>query len=169
VSVLLAGLDPRLVSALTRRLLAAGDQVRVIAAAGEDPRSYEGAHVARGEVGDDDLVERAAQGARTIVLGDVGDAARAAALAGAAAAGVDRAVLICSPPAPGADVAVPARLSWVALVLPAPGLLRRRTLPAEALAKAVDAADDMAGEPRLVADLATDEGWALLRLDPPAR
>jgi hypothetical protein len=152
VSVLLAGLDPELVAALTRRLTAQGDQVRVVGSGGE---AYPGAHVAVGDPGDDDLVERAAQGARTVVAGQRG---RAAALEGAARAGVDRAVLLDG----GAD-RVPEGMSWVLLVTRR--RLRRSPAPDD-VAEAVDAADDMAGEPRLVADLTTAEGWRALRLEP---
>ncbi|MDQ3982060.1 MAG: SDR family oxidoreductase [Actinomycetota bacterium] len=161
MSVLLVGLDPQVAAAVTRRLIAQGDQVRVIASpAGPAP---EGAYVATGDAGDDDLVERAAQGCRTIVIGTVSGAVRAAALTGAGRAGVGRAVLLGDL---GADA--PASMSWVALVTPGRGLLgRRRALDPDALAEAVDAADDLAGEPRLVADLATEEGWRALRLEPP--
>lgn len=152
MSVLLTGLEPELVEAITRRLAAAGDQVRVVAAAGQ---TYEGAHVAAGDPGDDDLVERAAQGARTIVAGPEG---RAGALEGAARAGVDRAVLL------GGDAGdVPASMSWVLLVTKR---RLRRGVGVDDVAEAVDAADDMAGEPRLTADLTTEEGWKALRLDP---
>lgn len=152
MSVLLTGLEPELVAAVTRRLTEQGDQVRVVARGGV---TYEGAHVALGEPGDDDLVERAAQGARTIVAGIEG---RAAALAGAARAGVDRAVLI------GGDADdVPGSISWVLLVTKR--RLRRGPAP-EDVAEAIDAADDMAGEPRFVADLTTEEGWRALRLEP---
>ncbi|HEX2295221.1 MAG TPA: hypothetical protein VHN37_07930 [Actinomycetota bacterium] len=152
MSVLLVGLDAELVTAVTRRLTAQGDQVRIVARSGEP---VPGAHVAVGDPGDDDLVERAAQGARTIVAGEEG---RAAALAGAARAGVDRAVLV------GGDAAgAPASMSWVLLVTKR--RLRRGVAPAD-VAEAVDAADDMAGEPRLVVDLTTEDGWRALRLDP---
>lgn len=152
MSVLLAGLDPQLVAAAVRRLTAEGDQVRVVAGVGE---AHPGAHVAVGSPGDDDLVERAAQGARTIVAGIEG---RAGALEGAARAGVDRAVLV------GGDAEdVPASMSWVLLVTKR----RLRRGPShDDVAEAIDAADDLAGEPRLVADLTTAEGWKTLRLEP---
>ena len=152
MSVLLVGVDPDLVAAVVRRLTAQGDQVRVVGRAGE---SYPGAHVAVGEPGDDDLVERAAQGARTIVAGQVG---RAGALEGAARAGVERAVLL-----DGDAAGVPASMSWVVLVTRR--RFRRGPAPDD-VAEAVDAADDMAGEPRLVADLTAEEGWRVLRLEP---
>ncbi len=161
MSVLLAGLDPQLAAAVTRRLIAQGDQVRVIAPPGAP--APQGAHVAAGDAGDEDLVERAAQGCRTIVLGAVSGAVRAVALAGAGRAGVDRAVLLGD-----LGAGIEASMSWVVLVTPARGLLgRRRALDPDVLAEAVDAADDLAGEPRLVADLATEEGWRALRLEPP--
>ncbi|MDQ3953665.1 MAG: SDR family oxidoreductase [Actinomycetota bacterium] len=159
MSVLLAGLDAADAAALVRRLLEQGDQVRAIVAPGADPAPYEGAHVAAGDPGDDDLVERAAQGARTIVLGDFGAAVRTAALEGAARAGVERAVLLGEAPD------VPLGMSWVALVTPRSRWRRRGPGP-EDLAEAIDAADDLAGEPRLVADLGTEEGWRALRLEP---
>lgn len=152
MSVLLTGLEPELVVAIVRRLTGEGDQVRVVARAGT---TYDGAHMATGEPGDDDLVERAAQGARTIVAGTEG---RVAALAGAARAGVDRAVLVG-----GEAEDVPGSMSWVLLVTKR---RFRRGPGADDVAEAVDAADDMAGEPRLVADLTTEEGWRALRLDP---
>ena len=162
MSVLLVGLSPDVGRVLTRRLLEEGDQVRVILRPGEDAASYEGAHVATGDAADDDLVERAAQGARTIVLGDLDDDTRSAALTGAARAGVDRAVLLGK-----AGGEVPAAMSWVALVTPRPLFGLRRGPGPEELAEAVNAADDLAGEPRTVVDLGTDEGWRTLRLERP--
>ncbi|HEX2057227.1 MAG TPA: hypothetical protein VHI71_02565 [Actinomycetota bacterium] len=157
--MLLAGLDAPVAGALTRRLLAEGDQVRAIVAPGEDADRYAGAYVAAGHPADEDLVERAAQGARTIVLGDLNAATRTAALAAAARAGVERAVLL------GEGGEIPATMSWVVLVVPR-SRLRRRSLAPEDVAEAVDAADDVAGEPRLVADLGAEAGWRALRLDP---
>ncbi|MDQ3916621.1 MAG: hypothetical protein M3323_15030 [Actinomycetota bacterium] len=161
MSVLLAGLDPGLVAALTRRLVAEGDQVRMIGprGAGETPPE---AHVAAGELADEDLVERACQGVRTIVLGDGARSEAPAALAAAARVGVDRAVLV-GLPIPD----LPASMSWIALVLPRRRLGLGTRLSPAAVAEAVDAADDLAGQPRLVADLGTDEGWRALRLEPP--
>ncbi|MFN2586517.1 MAG: hypothetical protein ABR613_00165 [Actinomycetota bacterium] len=162
MSVLLAGLAAELAHALTRRLLAEGDQVRMIAQAGVD-ETPPGAHVAAGDLSDEDLVERACQGVRTVVLGRVPAAQGAVVLAAAARAGVDRAVLLAIPPDE-----VPASMSWVALVVPRQRPLGLgRGVPVEALAEAVDAADDLPGEPRLLADLGTVEGWRALRLDPP--
>ena len=158
MSVLLAGLDHSVGAAVTRRLLGEGDQVRVILAPGEDATGYAGAHVATGDVGDDDLVERAAQGARTIVLGE---GPRGPALQGATRAGVERAVLLG-----GRGDEVPDSMSWIVLLVPR-SLLRRPVLSPDAVALAIDAADDLAGDPRLVADLATDEGWEALRLERP--
>jgi hypothetical protein len=156
VSVLLAGLEPELARALTRRLVAAGDQVRVIAPAGEE--APPGVHVATGSLEDEDLVERACQGVRTIVLGAAADDA----LDAAARAGVDRAVLV------GVTAGRPPPMSSVTLLLPRPRLLGLgKGLSPESVAEAVDAADDLAGEPRLVADLGTDEGWRALRLESP--
>ncbi|HEV2754858.1 MAG TPA: hypothetical protein VG318_03655 [Actinomycetota bacterium] len=159
MSVLLAGLDPTLTAALARRLLAAGDQVRMIGR-GEAPA---GVHVAAGELSDEDLVERACQGVRTIVLGRVTAPEQAAALAAAGRAGVDRVVLVG-----GSEQGLPPAMSWISLIVPEPRFLGiKKGVPPDAVAEAVDAADDLAGEPRLVADLGTDEGWRALRLEPP--
>ena len=161
MSVLLAALPGDLAAELTRRLLEEGDQVRAIAAPGG--AGPPGAHVASGDLSDEDLVERACQGVRTIVLGEVPAEVRNAALTAAARAGVDRAVLVGTVPED-----VPEAMSWVALMLPRGRLLgRRKPLAPEVVAEAVDAADDLTGEPRLVADLSTGEGWRALRLEPP--
>ena len=141
MSILLAGLDAELSVAVTRRLVAQGDQVRMIAAAGA--AAPPGAHVAVGAPGDED---------------------RVAALVAAARAGVDRAVLLER----GLEE-IPPAMSWVVLLLPARRLLARKTrLEPDLVAEAVDAADDLAGEPRLTADLGAADGWRALRLEPPA-
>jgi nucleoside-diphosphate-sugar epimerase len=160
MSVLLAGLEAELAAVLTRRLVEEGDQVRAIVRPGGEV-APPGAHAAAGDLTDEDLVERACQGVRTIVLGEVTEAERAAALVAAARAGTDRAVFVGTvvPEAPGG-------MSWVALLVPRPRLLgRRKGISPEDLAEAIDAADDLAGDPRLVADLGTAEGWAALRLE----
>jgi hypothetical protein len=43
----------------------------------------------------------------------------------------------------------------------------RKRARVPALAQAIDAADDLAGNPRLDLDLTTIEGWAVLGVDPP--
>ncbi|MDQ4025866.1 MAG: hypothetical protein M3217_10325, partial [Actinomycetota bacterium] len=138
MSVLLAGLGSELAAAVARRLLHEGDQVRMIVRPGLD-EAPPGVHVAAGELSDEDLVERACQGVRTIVVGDVRAEEATVALAAAVRAGVDRAVLL------GAPVTVPEPMSWVALALPRRRLLLgpRKGLPVDALAEAVDAADDL--------------------------
>lgn len=158
MSVLLLGIGPELAPVLIRRLLEEGDQVRAILPAGSDPAPFSGAHVATGDPGDDDLVERAAQGARSVVLGRGVDVP----LEAAARGGVDRVILL------DGDVAsAPDGMSCVALVTSRRGFGRRRGPAPAAVAEAVNAADDLAGEPRLVADLTTDDGWRALGLDPP--
>ena len=157
MSVLLAGIGPELAPVLIRRLVEEGDQVRAILPAGADAAPFAGAHVATGDPGDDDLVERAAQGARTIVLGRGVQVP----LDAAARAGVDRAILLDAHEAPA-----PTGMSWVVLVTSRTRLGRRRGPPPASVAEAVNAADDLAGEPRLVADLTTDDGWRALGLDP---
>ncbi len=166
MSVLLAGLDPVCGEAVARRLVAQGDQVRVIVSPAGDVYAYDavGAHVARGDAGDDDLVERAAQGCRTMVLGELPAQSFASAIEGARRARVGR-VVVCASTSPEG---LPADLSWVVLLVPRRKLLGRRRPPGPAaLAEAVDAADDLAGEPRLVADLSRRAGWEALRLAAP--
>lgn len=158
MSVLLVAVEPFLARALIDRLVAEGDQVRAVVSPGQDAGLFAGAHLATGSPEDDDLVERAAQGARTIVLGRPIPPA----LEGAARAGVDRAILLT-----GDVSSAPAGMSCVALVISRTRLGLRRALAPVVVAEAVNAADDLAGEPRLVADLTTDEGWRALGLDPP--
>src|SRR5687768_10119345 len=87
--------------AVARRLLDQGDEVRVVVADAAERSAWValGVHVAVGDPTDDDLIERAGQSARTLVLfGDHANdpATLAAGLKGAAAAGIDR-LILCAP------------------------------------------------------------------------
>jgi hypothetical protein len=165
VSVLLIG-GGALTSAVIERLVGAGDEVRVIEpdpARGEGLRAL-GAFVALGSPDDFDLVERAAQNVRTIVV--LVDLDLEPVVRGASAARVDRVVVV------GGSSATPgpleeAAIDYVVLRVPPPRLLRGPRVSEEAVAEAIDAADDMAGDPRLVVDLGTAEGWRSLGLAPP--
>lgn len=172
MSVLLVGITGSRGEAIVRRLVAQGDEVRVVEGdpdAGERWRSL-GAYVARRDDDMADLVERAAQNVRTIVIGDVlahdRDDVRAI-VTGASAARVERIVLYGTP-ASGATLAAVREFPSQHVVL---STGRKRLLGGglddEALAAAVDAADDIAGEPRLELDLSDPDAWPSLGLTPP--
>lgn len=169
MSVLLIGAEGPIAKELVARLLAQGDDVRVIE---DDPGAAGrwrelGAHVATGSDGDADLVERAAQGVRTLaVVGDIVDSD--AAIAGAVAAGVDRIVWLTRGRRRDPSALIAAGLDYVVLTAPASRWPRRSSLPPAAVAEAIDAADDLAGHPRLEVDLGDPEGWERLGLSPPA-
>lgn len=172
MSVLLVGLPAEVALATTRRLCAAGDEVRLIAqtrASGEAARAA-GAHVAVGEPDDADLIERAAQNVRTVAFGDEavrGDGGEAL-IAGGTAAQVGR-WIYCSPTRSPAmlDRLREGTREYVALMTVAPTLLRRRGTTPEEVAAAIDAADDLAGEVRLELDLKNPEAWRALKLEQP--
>lgn len=150
------------------RLLAQGDEVRVLepTTGRRQQWSEKGAFLARGEGDDPDLVERAAQNVRTIVI--LADQVRlevvANVLEAGRNAGVDR--LVCCAPDIDDQVRGAVRsgaMDHVLIVATRSGVLRRRPAP-ELVAAAVDAADDLAGEPRLEVDLADPQQVKLLRL-----
>jgi hypothetical protein len=169
VAILILAGGTELDTYVVRRLLAQGDEVRVLektAARREEWRGL-GAFLAVGEADDPDLVERAAQSVRTVVL--LEDPARpeviANVLEAAPKAGVDR-VVVC-----GAAIDAHVRealgagdLSHVIIETARPGLLRRKAASPELVAEAVDAADDLAGDPRMNVDLTKPEGRKLLDL-----
>ena len=161
------------------RLLAAGDEVRVVARPSEEVERWGewGAHTALGDPGDPDLIERAAQNARSVVTFDDGSGGHEileAAIEGGSSAGVER-IIICSQGAPGAHERKRVSRSSLEHVVLVTGSLRRRRFPLRAraltpgqVAVAVDAADDLAGHPRVVLDLREYEAWRALNLEPPA-
>jgi nucleoside-diphosphate-sugar epimerase len=172
MSVLLIGISGSSGAAIVTRLIAQGDEVRVVEddpAAAEQWRSL-GAHVARRIDDMSDLIERAAQNVRTIVIGEAtahdGDDVRAI-VDGAAAARVERIVLYGAGASRRALEAVREFPSQhVVLSIGRRRLLGGR-LDDESLAVAVDAADDIAGEPRLELDLGDPEAWPALGLTAP--
>lgn len=145
------------------RLIRQGDEVRVLE---RNPTRASlwtrlGAHVARGDPSDDDLIERAATNCRTIVT-FTDDAERLAIAAGAArAARVERMIAVVTK-----DREITADVEVIQLVARTKGLLRKPT-PPDALAAAIDAADDIAHVPDTRLDLNESEAWVLLGLDPP--
>lgn len=154
---------------VAQRLLAQGDEVRVLLTRTELRGDWIelGAHVAVGDPSDDDLIERAGQDARTIVLfgSHAADLATVtAALKAAAAARIER-VILCVPEA-GEEVRRLVTGSATSYVILSYGrrLALRARAPAAVVAEAVDAADDLAGDPRLEVDLRDPD--ALDRLGP---
>jgi hypothetical protein len=174
VSVLIVAGDPDVDGRLARRLVTEGDVVGIIV---EDQATAElldqtGAHLAVGSRSDEDLIERAASHARTIVVS--GDAAQrdpeiVSAVIDAARRLEDvRIVVWGRDPSRGTFEML--RDSGLPYVVLRTGKLRgrlRKTLPLEAVVEAIDAADDLAGEVRLEVDLQRPEGWARLKLEPP--
>jgi nucleoside-diphosphate-sugar epimerase len=172
MSVLLIGISGSSGEAIVTRLIAQGDEVRVVEddqVTAEQWRSL-GAHVARPDDDMSDLIERAAQNVRTVVIGEAVahdvDEVRAI-VDGAAAARVERIVLFGAGASHSALEAV-REFPFQHVVL---STGRRRllggSLDDESLAAAVDAADDIAGEPRLELDLGDPEAWPVLGLSPP--
>jgi hypothetical protein len=178
MSVLLVAPPAEIGDAVVTRLLAAGDEVRVVARSSEEVERWGewGAHTALGDPEDPDLIERAAQDARSVVTFDDGFGGHQileAAIEGGSSAGVER-IIICSP-APGAHERERVSRSSLEHVVLVTGSLRRRRLSFRAraltpgqVAVAVDAADDLAGHPRVVLDLRENEAWRALDLEPPA-
>ena len=127
-----------------------------------------GAFVAVAMEWDADLIERASYEARTIVVFPQPDRDETELLeeivTGAGVTSVDRVIVIRSeagipPPL------VSARVDHVVLATGKRSLLRRaKPVEDDLIARAVDAADDLDGKPRLVVDLTTDSGRAGLDL-----
>lgn len=176
MSVLLVGLDDALGPALIARLMRQGDEVRVLE---DDPvasRTWRslGVHIASGPATDADLIERAAQNVRTIVVG-LESAGSPADLVGTVVEGGGLALatmrIVAHSPDPEADALARLRaspLDYVWMISARRSRLgRRRAVGAEALAAAIDAADDLAGNPRLELDLTEPGSWRELRLEPP--
>jgi hypothetical protein len=164
MSILVVGAAGELGAAVVARLVDQGDDGRVVEpdeAAIAGWREL-GAHVARGSPDDADLVERAAQNVRTVVVLD-GALVMPELLRGARAARVPRFV-VCADARAVAPLAE-AGVDYVVLVVPRTRFARRPSRSPAEVAEAVDAADDLAGNPRMVVDLTTPEGWAALGID----
>jgi hypothetical protein len=177
VSILLIGLSEELTEELVKRLVNEGDEVRVLEDSDDNAESWRmlGAHIAHGPRWDADLIERAAQNVRTIVVGehhihDPTELMDEVVTGGGFASKDMRIVLV------GDDLEVPglrrlreSSLAYVAMgVATKRSLLGRRRVPEPAtLAEAIDAADDLAGEPRLELDLGDEQAWSELKLTAP--
>ncbi|MDQ3964483.1 MAG: NAD-binding protein [Actinomycetota bacterium] len=145
------------------RLVRQGDEVRVLE---RNPTRASlwtrlGAHVARGDPSDDDLIERAATNCRTIVTFTDDDGLLATATRAARAARVERMIAVVQK---ARDV--PGDVEVIVLVARPKGLFRKPT-PALMIAAAVDAADDAAHIPVKVLDLDESDSWASLGLTAP--
>jgi uncharacterized protein YbjT (DUF2867 family) len=170
MSILLIRANGRIGETLARRLIAQGDEVRVIEPAEELVEAWQelGVKVAPGRDDDTDLIERAAQNVRTtVVVDDEAGPARqviAHVLTGIGAAGVGRLILCARKPHEMLlDAVRTSGLDYVVLTIGG-GLLSRTRVPVEDVAEAIDAADDLAGSPRLELDLTKAESWAALGL-----
>jgi hypothetical protein len=175
VSLLLTGLDGADGEALVTTLLGHGDIVRVVESDARRAVGWRslGAHVAPGDPTDPDLLERAATGARSIVVLDRGDVElHAVAEAAAVAARSAGARVIVGAPTVDAGtraIVVGAGVEYV--LLSTSGARRKRwasrrvgARPARDAIDAIDAADDLAGEVRLDLDLTQPEAWSALKL-----
>lgn len=169
MSVLLVGLDPSLTGRVIERLVSQGDEVRILVPPRDDGAVWKnaGAHVASGSFYDDDLIERAATGCRSVVVGGAAIEAIDSIITGLARTGGTRAIVCTS--TPPASPRAPGRSGeLVTLVTGTRGILRRRPpVELDAIAEAIDAADDLAEAPVGIVDLTTPEGWRKLRLEPP--
>ncbi len=156
---------------VVRRLLGQGDHVRILEATADRRELWRslGAHVAVGDASDPDLVERAAQNARTIVViaPQVTWDILQAVVTAAPLAGVDR-LVACAPSFEGSasQVVRASSLSYVLIASGRPSVWRKRAAAPELVAEAVDAADDLGGDPHLEVDLTTGTGVAELGLHP---
>jgi uncharacterized protein YbjT (DUF2867 family) len=178
LAVLLVGAAGAVADAIVFRLLNQGDDVRIVARSPEEAGRWRelGAHIARGDPEDPDLIERAAQNARSIVAfeDDVGSHdALEAAIEGGMGARVSR-LIVCCTAVPGRwirDRVSRTALEHIVLITGAnrrgSAVLRTRKVTTADVARAVDAADDLAGHPRLVLDLRRPEAWRALELEPP--
>lgn len=174
MSVLLIGPPTDLAAAVTARLISQNDEVRAVEPTRDSGAPWKewGAHVAYGDPADADLVERAAQNVRTIVLLHGGrhlaPGVLEAVLRGGAAAGVDRFVCCSERPADEIHRTLLAADVDHVILIARPKSWRRPGVPLDAVAEAIDAADDLGGHPRLYLDLARDDSWSALLLAPPA-
>lgn len=156
---------------VVQRLVAEGDDVGVLIPEADDSWKELGAYVAVGGADDADLIERAAQHVRSIVLFDPDEADVTATIEGARMAGTPPArIIVCTEAGdPGTEAVLSeSGLEYVELRLP----VARRKLLGRAragldphdVAAAVSAADDLAGDARMSIDLDTEEGRRRLGL-----
>lgn len=175
MSVLLTGLSPELTEAVAERLQGQGDEVRMIVANDAERERWRprGVHVAVGDLTDDDFLWRACTNVRTVVAGDHAPVSsrevREVLAAMLTKTDVDRLVVVgAGKPDELVTGAEAAGLSYVVLRFRKKGLLGTKDAVAPRdLATAIDAADDLAGEPHLDLDLTDGAAWTSLLLEPP--
>lgn len=166
MSILLVDPEPVLGATILEHLLAEGDEVRVLV---NEPADWKtrGAFVAVGDPMDPDLVERACTNVRTIVFASstrgIPVSRLAAAVPAAQKAGTDR-VVVC---VPSGETAAQgwldaAGVCYAILVTGKRGFLPKKSVDPKNVARAVSAADDLAGEPKLVVDLTDEAEWSKL-------
>lgn len=166
MSILLVGPERSPGEAIVSLLIEEGDEVRVLTDRKDEvPRWKElRAHVAVGALDDADLIERAAQACRSLVVPATVDLE--AVVSAARAATVERVILLASTVEQSSQgERILGGIDHVILKTRKRGPLRR-SIAAPDLAAAVSAADDLGGDQRLVADLGEPEGWRALRLEP---
>jgi hypothetical protein len=146
VSILIVRPPVELGDVLIPRLIDQDDQVRVIETSAQEADHWRalGAHIASAPDIDDDLIDRAAQNVRTIVLFDP-DVLEVT-LEGAVTARVSRVILCC--PTVSRQSMTSLEKSGLEYVVVETG--RWRKPPVRVIAEAIDAADDLAGHPKLV-------------------
>ena len=167
MTIVVLGASGELGAAVVNRLLEAGDDVGVIEPSPERAELWRraGAHVAPGSSSDADLIERAAQDARTlVVLGADRDVLNAA-VEGARFAGVERIVVTWRRSNPESIALL--RASGLDYVVLETALRLLGATSPEDVGRAVDAADDLPGRPRLELSLRSTKAWHELRLEPP--
>jgi CheY-like chemotaxis protein len=174
LSVLLIEPDDTNGPAVVRLLVSEGDDVGVIVGDGATGDRWKaiGAYVAAGAADDPDLIERASQHARSIVLFDATLDVLNAAIEGTRLAqrSPARIIYCATGGVQGVDQALKASgLEYVLLAVPIARVgFRRRTKQAvdpTVVAEAVSAADDISGEVRLEVDPVTSAGREALALD----
>jgi hypothetical protein len=125
----------------------------------------DGVHVAFGDPSNGDLLERAAQGCRSIVLFDPSSELLEKALEAARFARVERLIVCARGSRPGS---MDAAQSFVWLAARPKGIVRSG-VPWFDYAAAIDAADDLAGDVKLDLDLNVADSWLRLGLTPPGK
>lgn len=170
MSILVIGPDVGVDRAIVERLISEGDEVRVATDRVADAPVWKdiGAHVALGDINDPDLIERAAIGCRSVVVAGGND--DDSIVSGAHAADVGR-VIVLVRTRRLADVVLERtekihEMDYVLITTRRGKIPWSSEIESQDVAAAVSAADDLAGHPRLIVDLATSEGRRSLGLAP---
>ncbi len=168
MSILIVGGGIPLTTALIEVLLERGDEVRVVE---DDPELItrwrsRGARPARGAVDDVDLITRAAEGARSLVLCDEFFSLATVPEIETYLSSDTRLIFVLEHSDPA--VRLPSARQHVILRRLATRSRwgGRRGLGYDAIARLVDAADDIVGEPSLDLDMRDAASWLRLGLDP---